>query len=205
MEEKIVYMVRHGRIQSNIDEVYSGRSGELLTEKGAKEALELGREMADWKIRAIYTSPLARTLQTAEILNRHIGARLIEEPDLIEMDLGHWTGLSKTEVANKYGSEYQTWWQNPILLKVPGMETLHEVQQRGIRALDKFLRAEGERVAAMVTHAAVIKSVLLYLNGLSLNAYHTFQVLNLSVHQITLKNGKAGMRVIRKGSGPLEE
>lgn len=201
MAKKIVYMVRHGLIQSNIEEVYSGRSSERLTQRGAEEAHALGQEMAGWGIRVIYASPLARTVQTAEILNEYIGGELIMEPNVIEMDLGPWTGLSKVEVARRYPSEYGTWFKKPAEFKAQGMETLHDVQQRTIRALDDLLRMSSEDVAAVVTHAVVVKCALLYFQGLSLNAYHDFQVLNLSVHQATFNAGKGFVRMVRKGAG----
>lgn len=203
MAEKIVYLIRHGLIRSNMEEIYSGRSEERLTERGAQEAHELGREMVEWGIRIIYTSPLARTVQTAQILNEYVDAQVVVEPDLIEMDLGPWSGLSKIEVARKYPSEYQTWCERPGRLRAMGMETLQDVQQRTLRALDAFLKAGSENVVAMVTHAVVVKCALLHLNGLPLNVYHGFQVQNLSVHQAVFKEGKGVARMIRKGSGPV--
>jgi broad specificity phosphatase PhoE len=205
MAEKTVYMIRHGVIRSNIEGIYSGRSDEPLTKEGAEEARRLGREMAGWGIRTIYTSPLARTVQTAQLLNESIGAELVLEPNLIEMDLGPWTGLSRVEVAKRRRSEYRTWHQMPAQFRASGMETLHDVQQRVVRALDEYLRVGPESIAAMVTHAAVIKCALLYLNELSLNSYHRFQVLNLSVHEAVFQGGKGSFRIIRKGSGPAKK
>ena len=205
MTGKTVYMIRHGVIRSNMEDIYSGRSDERLTEQGAKEAYKLGQEIAGWSIRVIYTSPLERTVQTAKLLNESIGAELVMEPNLIEMDLGPWTGLSKTEVAQRYPLDYQTWRKIPAQFRVRGMETLHEVQQRVIKVLDEYLRTGPENVVAMVTHAALVKAALLYFNDLSLNQYHRFQVLNLSVHRVTFERGKSTFTVIRKGLGPVKE
>lgn len=184
MAEKKVYMVRHGVIQSNLEEVYSGRSEESLTEQGAMEAENLGRDLKTYGIELIYASPLRRTLQTAEILNRHIRVPLLQEPDLTEMDLGPWTGLSKSEVAAAYPNDYTIWVERPGEFHAAGMETLVEIQKRTTRALNAFLRGRQETSAVMVTHAVVIKCAFLVLNGLDLNSYHEVPVLNLSVHQV---------------------
>ncbi|MCK8602887.1 histidine phosphatase family protein [Desulfoferrobacter suflitae] len=62
---KIVYFVRHGLIRSNEKDVYAGRSAEQLSKTGKERAEQLGREMRDWGIELIQTSPLKRTVQTA--------------------------------------------------------------------------------------------------------------------------------------------
>ncbi|MGA7878219.1 MAG: histidine phosphatase family protein, partial [Desulfoferrobacter sp.] len=99
---KIVYLVRHGLIRSNEEDVYAGRNSEKLTERGKNRAEQLGLEIEGWGIQLIQTSPLRRTVQTAEILNRYCNAELIKDPDLIEIDLGPWSGLSKDEVRRRY-------------------------------------------------------------------------------------------------------
>ena len=204
MEGKTVYLIRHGIIRSNVRDVYSGRSNEKLTPLGVEYAHELGREMVERGIRTIYSSPLARTMQTAQILNEYIGAQLIENDDLTEMELGPWTGLSKIEVARKYPSEYRMWCEEPAQFRAEGMETLREVQQRAVKALEEVLKAGREDVAAMVTHAVIVKCILLYLQGDSLNAYHTFQVLNLSVHQAVFGAGKSFVDIIKRGFVPSD-
>jgi probable phosphoglycerate mutase len=185
MVNKTLYLIRHGLIRSNIKEVYAGRNEEKLTDSGVERARQIGKEMQDWGIKAIYTSPLARTVQTAQILNEHINAKLILEPDLIEMNLGPWTGLSKYEVTMNYPVEYRTWYERPSAFKMSGIETLDEVLKRVLRFMDKFLNAESEKIAAMVTHAVAVKCAVLHYERLPLDSYHRIDVPNLSVRRLT--------------------
>lgn len=190
-------MIRHGQIRSNVEDVYAGRTDEELTESGASQANRLGQEIRDLEISVIYTSPLARTVQTAEIMNAHLRARLIKECDLLEMDLGPWTGLSKAEVAGKYPEAYRTWVEAPAEFRFEGMETLQGIQERAICVLDKFLKEAPDMIGAIVTHAVIIKCAFLYFNHLPLNAYHKIDVPNLSVHKATFRDGRSRMERIR--------
>jgi broad specificity phosphatase PhoE len=197
MTDKTLYLVRHGLIRSNVQHVYSGRSAEKLTEIGREQADQLGEAMKGWGITVVYASPLTRTVQTAEAINRHIGARIILETGLLEMDLGPWTGFSKDEVAEKFPSAYRLWMESPAELSLDGMETLKEIQDRAIRVVNTFLTEGDHHVGAIVTHAVVIKVAVLYFNHLPLNAYHTVPVPNLSVHRLICRDGMGSCGVIR--------
>lgn len=181
---KTAYLIRHGLIQSNEDHVYAGRNAEKLTESGEKEADRVGREIAGFGIMRIYTSPLQRTLQTAEILNRHCNAELIKDENLTEIELGPWTGLSKDEVQKNYPSQYETWVNRPGQFDAAGMETLDSVQQRVVRSLNRFLHSGSESVAAFVTHAVAVKTAVLHFRRLPMDLYHRIDVPNLCIYRV---------------------
>jgi probable phosphoglycerate mutase len=197
MIEKTLYIIRHAQIQSNLDQVYSGRSDESLTAVGVEKAEELGEEIAEWGITTFYVSPLRRTVQTAEILNERVRGRLIEDADLIEMDLGPWTVLSKDAVAGRFPGPYRTWVERPAAFKWDGMETLMDIQQRIVRFLNRFRDAGPDSVAAAVTHAVVVKCACILCNKLHLDSYHAIPAPNLSVHRLTLSDGGCGMVRVR--------
>lgn len=143
-------------------------------------------------IEVIYTSPLQRTLQTAEILNRYFNAKLIEDQDLIEMDLGPWTGLSKDQVWAKYPSQYRTWLENPAQFKAAGIETLESVQARVVSSLNRFIQSEPEETAAFVTHSVAVKVAVLHYRQLSLDWYHKIDVPNLAVYRVNFNDYSNG-------------
>jgi broad specificity phosphatase PhoE len=188
---KTLYLIRHGLIQSNLDDIYAGRSHEALTPAGATHADQVGRELCGWGIRVLYASPLLRAIQTAELLSKHLLAPIVIDSDLIEMELGPWTGLSKSEIAMRYGPAYETWCTNPADFRMDGIEGLWQILARIQVAIERFLFAAPEQRAAMVTHAAVIKCAFLYINDLPLNAYHKAYVPNLSVFRITFHESRS--------------
>ena len=186
--ESIIYLVRHGVTQSNKRKIYAGWSEEDLVKEGVIQAEKLGRKLKGMRISTIYTSPIRRTLQTAEILNKYIKCELKIDPDLKEIKMGPWEGLSEEEVAVKYPSEYKIWLNKPAELNIKGRETLNEVQCRAVRAVNKILNDNFDKIAVVVTHVAIIRCLLLYLKCLSLNLYKTIDIPNLSIHQLKFKS-----------------
>jgi len=182
--DKTVYLIRHGLIQSNAEEVYAGRSSEGLTDEGKKQAHHIGQEIKSCGIEVIYTSPLQRTVQTARILNSYINAKLFEDVDLIEMDLGPWTSLSKDQVREKYPSDYRIWVDRPAQFENAAIETLESVRERVVRSLERFLQSQPDKIAAFVTHSVAIKVAVLHYRGLSMDLYHRIEVPNLAVYRL---------------------
>lgn len=163
-----------------------------------RQAHDLGREIKEWGISVIYSSPIERTLQTAEILNAYVEADLVIEPDLIEMDLGPWQGLSKQEVADQFSADYQLWYNKPAVFHLEGIETLQQVQERVLRCFRKFQHSKSRRVGLAVTHAVAIKCAVLHYKDLPLELYHQVAVPNLSVHKLTFNDDGGTIKKIKK-------
>lgn len=193
---KTLYLIRHGVIQSNLEGIYAGRSSEGLTAVGLAQAELLGQEIGQWGIQAIYCSPLQRTLQTAQILNRHCRTELLIDENLNELDLGKWTGLSKAQVYARYPAEYRIWISNPAQFKEDGMESLVEVRGRVLRSANRFVRGEQPQIAAFVTHAVAIKVLVLHYRQQSMELYHKIEAPNLCVYRVTI-HGRDGTSVER--------
>lgn len=186
---KTIYLVRHGCTVSNQRGVYAGSSKEGLTEKGAAHADALGRKMAKWGIESIYTSPVGRAVQTAEILNKHIGAELTVEPDLDEMKLGPWEGLSENVVAQRYPNELRMWQSQPSKLRLRERETLEDIQSRAVNAINKISEHHFCTTSLAVTHVAVIRCLIMHFRKLDLDTYKKINIPNLCTHQLLFQNG----------------
>ncbi len=193
---KTLYLIRHGVIQSNLEDIYAGRSSEGLTAVGVARAEQLGQEIGQWGIQAIYCSPLQRTLQTAQILNRYCRTELIIDEDLNELDLGKWTGLSKAEVYTRYPAQYRIWISNPGQFREDGMESLAQVRQRVLRSANRFVQGEQPQSAAFVTHAVAVKLLVLHYRQLPMDLYHKVEAPNLCVYRVTI-DGQNGASVDR--------
>jgi len=80
---------------------------------------------------AIYTSPLIRALETARLIKvYHPSAPIFEEKGLIEMHLGEFDGMKVQDWAEQYPDIQKVWNENPASVKMPGGESLKEVQDR---------------------------------------------------------------------------
>ena len=181
-----VLMVRHGEIPSNIKKVYAGMSSESLTEKGVRQAIEVSGKLKKHEVNAVYSSPVQRALQTAQIISEGIGMDLRVDNAFREMVLGPWEGMSESEVAQKYSEEWAIWKSRPAELRLPGRETLDELLKRvlqGIRRIDKSTKS---RNIVIVTHVAIIRVLLLWHLKMSLNLYKTILVPNAEIFEIAI-------------------
>lgn len=170
------YFVRHGEIAANLRKIYAGRSPERLTEKGRRQAREIAEKLMNLGIDEIYCSPVARAMETAEI----IGAILDKGPILAEafkeLALGPWEGKSETEVQRDFPAEWQLWNTRPAELVLEGRETLGELLQRVLRGLESIQAQNGCRSVLVVTHVAIIRVLLLHWQARELNLYKKISI-----------------------------
>jgi len=156
-------IIRHGETEWNREERFRGRADLGLTPKGRAQAEALARRLSSWDIAAVYSSPLRRARQTADIIARSKGleARILE--DLIDIDYGQWQGLSPEEAAARDGGLFCLWSSAPHRVKFPGGESLDDVRERATRALAYIRdRHPGETIAA-VSHVVVCRVLILAL------------------------------------------
>jgi broad specificity phosphatase PhoE len=160
-----IMLIRHGNTAWNVEEIFRGRADVELNETGIKQAELLAKHLADESITAIYSSPLKRALQTAEMIagSRHIG--VITAPELIDFDYGEWQGLSHDTVKEKYQALYAEWLNNPHLVKVPQGESLDDVSRRAINLVNHVI-AKHKGTVALVSHRVIHKVIICALLGL---------------------------------------
>src|SRR5262245_6910553 len=93
-----LYLVRHGATQLSAENRFAGAVGVDLSEEGRDQVKRLARRLADDRIAALYTSPLSRTRETAEILAAPHRLPLRARDGLREISHGRWEGLTRAEV-----------------------------------------------------------------------------------------------------------
>ncbi|HEY4711153.1 MAG TPA: histidine phosphatase family protein, partial [Dehalococcoidia bacterium] len=86
-------LARHGETVWNVEKVYRGRTDVSLDEVGIKQAELLGKNLGSWKLEAIYSSPLKRALDTANIVARYQKIGVHVAKGLIDFDYGEWQSL----------------------------------------------------------------------------------------------------------------
>ncbi|NWF77356.1 MAG: histidine phosphatase family protein [Chloroflexi bacterium] len=158
-------LVRHGETMWNVEKVYRGRTDVNLDEVGIKQAELLGKYLSNWELEAIYSSPLRRALDTANIIARYqnVGVQIAE--GLIDFDYGEWQSLSEQEVKRLYPTLYNEWHNNPHKAKMPGGESLEDVRRRAIEVVDDVL-SKYQGSVVLVSHRVVNKVLIRSLLGL---------------------------------------
>ena len=187
-------LVRHGETVWNVEKIYRGRADVNLDEVGIRQAELLGKYFSNWKLEAIYSSPLKRALDTANIIARHhkIGVHIAD--GLIDFDYGEWQSLPEQEVKNLYPALLDKWHNSPHKVRMPGGESLADVSERAAGVVDDILsKYEGSVVLA--SHRVVNKVLICSLLGLD-NSY--FWNIKQDVGGITIFNYVDGRFVLTK-------
>ncbi len=161
-----IYLVRHGQTAWNREEVFRGRTDIPLNETGLREAELAGEYLRSVPIRAIYSSPLSRALQTAQKIAESHSLRIEPLEGLIDMSFGVWEGRSLREVKEKDEIRFEQWRDEPHLVRLPGGETLEEVRSRAMAALTEVIQRHPEQTLVLVSHRVVNKVLVCGILGL---------------------------------------
>ena len=132
-------LARHGETEWNVEEVFRGRIDVELNETGVRQAELLAEYLSSTKIDAIYSSPLRRALNTAEVIARYHKLEVKITPGLIDCDFGKWQGLRLQEVKDRYKELYAEWGNSPHLVKIPDGESLSEVRERALKVVSEVI------------------------------------------------------------------
>ncbi|MGB5925435.1 MAG: histidine phosphatase family protein [Dehalococcoidia bacterium] len=158
-------VARHGETEWNVEKIFRGRADVNLDEVGIRQAELLGRYLGNWKLEVIYSSPVKRALDTANIIARYqkIGVHVAE--GLIDFDYGEWQSLPEQEVKRLYPVILDEWHNNPHRVEMPGGESLEDVRKRAVEVVNGIL-SRHQRNVLLVSHRVVIKVLICYLLGL---------------------------------------
>ena len=156
-------LVRHGETDWNRERRFQGHADRSLNDAGREQARALAVLLSDELFAAIYTSPLRRASETADIVGRHLGLEPGGLEGLREIDVGGWEGLTIDEIRERFPEASRVDWRSGW----EGGETYDELAARVIPALvDVAGRHPGESVLG-ITHAGPIRAALAAAEGIS--------------------------------------
>jgi probable phosphomutase (TIGR03848 family) len=186
----VLLLIRHGENDFLKQGRLPGRlPGVHLNKLGQEQAEALAESLKAYPIRAIYSSPLERAIETAKPLSLALGQPILLRSGLLDTNVGEWQGLQLRQLR-----KLPLWKQvqeQPTQVRFPGGESFLELQERLVTEIDLILRAHKQKdMLAVVFHADPIKLVLAHYIGLPLDS---FQKLNVSPGSISvLRVGRAG-------------
>ncbi len=167
-----IYFIRHGESEANVLKIISNRDlPHGLTEKGRQQAQALTRTLQGVGITAIYSSPIPRAQQTAQILGQRLGLPVQSSAALREPDCGIAEGRGDPEawaMNQKLWEDWLTWldWDS----HAPGGESFNDVRGRFMPFLSALLRgyANSDQNLALIGHGMLYICMLpLVLNNIS--------------------------------------
>lgn len=160
-----IILVRHGETEWNVEEVYRGRIDINLDEAGVRQAELLGEYLSNLELDAIYSSPLRRALDTANIIAQYQKVGIQVTNGLIDFNYGEWQGLPEREVKRLYQTLHNEWHTNPDRVKMPGGESLADVRERAVGVVNDVISKYRGGIV-LVSHRVVNKILICSLLGL---------------------------------------
>lgn len=183
----ILYVVRHGETQFNVEKRYAGQTDVPLNERGIEQAKGLAKKLEKEPFDVIVTSSLLRARMTAEqMAEYHKEIPFVIMNEFREVCVGVYEGLTREEVQERYP---ELWTRNCTrqLDDAPtGGETTRQVDARVAKGLAILKEKYPEKRVLLVCHGFVSRVINRQLRGLSFEKMHEFSLGNCEVIQYEL-------------------
>ena len=157
----MIIFLRHGQAENNTEKILAGRSpGVNLTETGIQQAEQTGKMLELLNVSKIYSRPIDRALQTAEIVGKHCDLEIIPDQRLIELDMGKFTKMPYDEIFAKHGNVFLKFYEGNDEVSENGVETFATVQKRVFDMVDFVVKNHKNENVVLVTHMDPIKAMI---------------------------------------------
>ena len=155
--------VRHGESTANVERIVSNRdSMHALTERGVQQAEELVRSLSSIKFSRIYSSPILRARQTAEIVGRSLGVDLEIADGLKEYDCGELEGKGDEQTWIDHYKVVSAWLDDQDFdVRSPGGESFHDIERRFVPLIDELRgRHDDSETILLVGHGGTYRAMM---------------------------------------------
>lgn len=166
-----LYLVRHGATQLTAENRFSGAVGVDLSDEGRQQVRRLAQRLSDDKIAAVYSSPLSRTVETAELIAAPHRLKPILRDGLREISHGRWEGLTRREVEERFAVEYAAWEEDPFTFAPEGGESGLAVLSRALPVVRELVVGHPDAVVLVVSHKATLRLLMSSLLGFDPRGY----------------------------------
>lgn len=150
-------LARHGECTAS--GTYCGRTDAPLTDKGRRQAAALSRALKPHPIRACFTSPLLRALETARIALNGRDVPLSIDDRLREIDFGAWEGLKYAEIERRWPEMIPAWLSDPSGVGIPNGESFSSLRRRVREFLSEHAQAASSGNILIVAHGGPVAVV----------------------------------------------
>ncbi len=191
-----IIFIRHGETDWNVTLQYQGQAQIPLNERGRQQARLAGERLRRLKASALYSSDIVRAWETAQIVGPLIGLEPQPMPELREIDVGQWEGLTPEELYRRFPDHMREYERDPARTVRKGGESYAQLQERALMALQQIAETyPSDETVLTVSHGGTIRAILCHVIGLDLSYFGRMWLDNGSLTE--LHYGVRGWRLVR--------
>jgi broad specificity phosphatase PhoE len=189
-------LIRHGETDWNVSLRYMGQANIPLNSQGREQARLAAQRLKKREAVALYASDLARAWETAQIVGDVLGLKPQQLPELREIDVGQWEGLTPEELYRRFPDHMREYERDPARTVRLGGESYAQLQQRALVALKRIEATHRpEDTVVAVSHGGTIRALLCHVIGLDLINFGRLWLDNGSISE--LRHSGSGWRLLR--------
>ena len=163
MKVKNIYVIRHGETDWNKSHRFQGSTDIKLNETGREQALKLRPLLQQLQIESVYSSPLLRAYETAELATQELKLTIQKDERLQETNIGEAEGLTMDELLQKFGEDCITRWRSYderlLDYRFPNGESKREMMYRVRRAFIDIAQNSNRNSMAVFAHGMVMRAM----------------------------------------------
>ncbi|HKG47891.1 MAG TPA: histidine phosphatase family protein [Pyrinomonadaceae bacterium] len=192
------FLIRHASCSGLGQTLWGRKPGICLNEKGEMQARRLADRFKDVTLDAIYSSPLERALQTADVLARNLNLEVKQSAAANEINFGDWAGKTFEELSSD--ERWRRFNSYRSMTTIPGGESFLEVQNRIVKEIEVLALQHGNARVAIVSHADVIRAAVAYFSGTPIDMIDRFEISPCSVSVVAVDTDNATLLTINNES-----
>lgn len=187
-ETTMITLLRRGEVE--LGNVFCGSTDPALSDNGWAQMQKSLENEDGWD--KIISSPLQRCHEFAESLATQEELDLITDERFQEMDFGAWEGLDPTDILEEDGEALNAWWRSPTRIIPPDGEAFHDFRSRVLKAFNQLISEHQGETILLVTHAGVIRVILMHILGMQDENLFRLNVDHASMSRLRIYNDESG-------------
>ncbi len=155
----MLYLMRHGAIEATEEKRFVGQIDLPLSPYGRKQSERQARQLKDIPFSGVWCSDLKRAYETAAIVSQDRGLAIRSAPELREINLGRWDGMSMKQIREQFPDLWQARGEDFGNFRPPGAESFADLRQRAVPFI-RQIAAQSAGNTLIIAHAGVIRVLL---------------------------------------------
>ena len=196
MSKTTLIFVRHGYSEGNEKKIFTGWYNVGLNEQGKKQAKLTAEYLKDYDIDRLYCSDLKRAVETAQEIGEIKDLKIETDSNLREINGGDWESRPFEDLPKLYPKEYKVWLDDIGKVRCTNGESVKELQNRVVYAVERIAKENRGKTVCIVTHATPIRVLTTYWLGKKIEyASEIPYVPNSSITIVEYDGDKASIKV----------